>query len=71
MATGDLTTLATMKAYLSPPLVTTTDDALLSRLVTAASGFIQSWLNRAIASASYSETRNGAAARGSSCATGR
>ena len=60
MATGDLTTLANVKAYLSPPLVTTADDALLSRLVTAASQFIQSWLNRSIASASYSETRNGA-----------
>jgi uncharacterized phiE125 gp8 family phage protein len=59
MATGDLTTLANVKAYLSPPLVTTADDALLSRLITAASQFIQSWLNRTIASASYSETRNG------------
>jgi hypothetical protein len=60
MATGDLTTLANVKAYLSPPLVTTADDALLSRLVTAASQFIQSWLNRTIATATYSETRNGA-----------
>ena len=59
MATGDLTTLANVKAYISPPLVTTADDVLLSRLVTAASQFIQSWLNRTIASASYSETRNG------------
>ena len=59
MATGDLTTLANVKAYLSPPLATTADDALLSRLVTAASQFIQSWLNRTIASASYTDTRNG------------
>jgi hypothetical protein len=59
MATGDLTTLANVKAYLSPPLVTTADDALLSRLITAASQFIQTWLNRAIASASYTDTRNG------------
>jgi hypothetical protein len=59
MATGDLTTLANVKAYLSPPLTTTADDALLTRLVTAASQFIQSWLNRAIASTSYTETRNG------------
>ncbi len=59
MALGDLTTLANVKAYLSPPLTTTNDDALLSRLVTAASGFIQSWLNRTIASATYAETRNG------------
>src|ERR1700722_8571853 len=59
MATGDLTTLANVKAYLSPPLATTADDALLSRLITAASQFIQSWLNRTIASAAYTDTRNG------------
>lgn len=59
MATGDLTTLANVKAYLSPPLTTTADDALLARLITAGSAFIQSWLNRSIATASYSETRNG------------
>jgi hypothetical protein len=59
MAAGDLTTLANVKAWLSPPLTTTTDDALLTRLVTAASQFIQSWLNRAIASQAYTETRNG------------
>ena len=59
MAAGDLTTLANVKAYLSPPLATTADDALLSRLITAASQFIQSWLNRTIASASYTDTRNG------------
>ncbi len=59
MSTGDLTTLANVKAYLSPPLATTADDALLSRLVTATSQFIQTWLNRTIASASYADTRNG------------
>jgi hypothetical protein len=59
MTTGDLTTLANVKAYLSPPLATTADDVLLSRLVTAASQFIQSWLNRTIASAAYTDTRNG------------
>lgn len=59
MSTGDLTTLANVKAYLSPPLTTTVDDALLSRLITAASQFIQSWLNRTIAVASYTDTRNG------------
>lgn len=59
MAAGDLTTLANVKAYLSPPLATTADDALLSRLITAASGFIQNWLNRTIASATYTDTRNG------------
>src|SRR5579875_58763 len=59
MATGDLTTLANVKAYLSPPLTTTAADALLSRLITAASRFIESWLNRTIASAAYTDTRNG------------
>jgi hypothetical protein len=59
MATGDLTNLANVKAYLSPPLTTTADDALLTRLITAASQFIQSWLNRSIASATYTDTRNG------------
>ena len=59
MATGDLTTLDNVKAYLSPPLTATTDDALLTRLVTAASAFIQAWLGRTIAQNSYTETRNG------------
>lgn len=34
-------------------------DTLLSRLITACSTFIQSWLNRTIALANYVETRNG------------
>jgi hypothetical protein len=59
MAAGDLTTLDNVKGWLSPPLTTTGDDALLTRLVTAASQFIQTWLNRAIASQTYSETRDG------------
>lgn len=59
MAAGDLTTLANVKAYLSPPLTATADDALLARLITAASQFIQTWLNRAIAQGAYEETRNG------------
>jgi hypothetical protein len=59
MAAGDLTTLDNVKGWLSPPLTTTGDDALLTRLITAASQFIQTWLNRAIASETYSETRDG------------
>lgn len=59
MATGDLTTLDNVKAWFAPPLTTTADDALLARLVTAASAFIQTWLGRTIAATSYSETRNG------------
>ncbi len=57
MAANDLTTLANVKQYLAVNV--TTDDAMLSRLITAASAFIQSWLNRTFASASYTETRDG------------
>ena len=63
MAAGDLTTLANIKAWFSPPLVTTADDALLTRVITAASQYIQSWLGRQIASQSYTETRDGAGGR--------
>lgn len=59
MTTGDLTTLATVKAWFSPPLTTTTDDALLARLITAASAFLAAWLNRQILAASYTQTFNG------------
>ena len=59
MAVGDLTTLDNVKGWLSPPLTTTNDDTLLTRLITAASQFIQTWLDRTIAETSYTETRNG------------
>lgn len=59
MAAGDLTTLANIKSWFSPPLTTTSDDVLLTRLVTAASQFIQAWLNRQIASQPYTEMRDG------------
>jgi Phage gp6-like head-tail connector protein len=61
MAYGDLTNLAEVKAWLQtgqsafPP----TDDALLTRLITAASQYIQTWLNRRIAVADYLEVRDG------------
>jgi Phage gp6-like head-tail connector protein len=61
MAYGDLTSLADVKAWLQtgqsafPP----TDDALLTRLITAASQYIQTWLNRRIAVADYLEVRDG------------
>jgi hypothetical protein len=61
MAYGDLTTLADVKAWLQtgqsafPP----TDDVLLTRLITAASQYIQTWLNRRIAVADYLEVRDG------------
>ena len=61
MAYGDLTTLADVKAWLQtgqsafPPA----DDALLTRLITAASQYIQTWLNRRIAQCDYLEVRDG------------
>jgi len=61
VAFGDLTTLADVKAWLQTgqAALPTTDDALLTRLVSAASQYIQTWLNRLIASADYLEIRDG------------
>jgi hypothetical protein len=59
MATGDLTSLDNVKSWLSIPSSQTLDDALLTRLVTAASAYIQTWLGRAIVLASYTEQRDG------------
>lgn len=61
MAFGDLTTLADVKAWLQTGQTAfpTTDDALLSRLITAASQFIQVWLNRPLAVQDWIETRDG------------
>jgi hypothetical protein len=61
MAFGDLTTLADVTAWLQTgqnpfPAV---DDALLTRLITAASQFIQSWLQRQIATSDWIEIRDG------------
>jgi hypothetical protein len=58
---GDLTTLTDVKAWLQTGQASfpSTDDALLTRLITAASQYIQTWLNRQIASAGYLETRDG------------
>jgi uncharacterized phiE125 gp8 family phage protein len=57
VATGDLTILANVKAWLN--VTTTTDDALLTRLISAASQFAQTYMNRTIASSSYTENRTG------------
>ncbi|WP_213308186.1 head-tail connector protein [Paraburkholderia sacchari] len=57
MAAGDLTTLANAKQWLN--VTTANDDQLLTRLVSAASQFVQTWLNRTIASASYTEKHTG------------
>lgn len=61
MAFGDLTTLAEVKAWLQTgqSAFPITDDALLTRLITAASQYVQSWLNRSVALADYLETRDG------------
>jgi uncharacterized phiE125 gp8 family phage protein len=61
MAYADLTTLADVKAWLQTGQnpFPATDDALLQRLITAASQFIQSWLGRQIASADWLEVRDG------------
>ena len=61
MADGDLTTLAHVKAWLgagAQPLPGS-DDALLRRLISAASRFVQNWLGREIASQTYAETLDG------------
>lgn len=64
MPTGDLTSLANVKAWLSPPLTSTNDDALLTRLVSAASRFILGYLNRpSLLSLPYAETRDGVGGR--------
>ncbi len=60
MSLGDLTSLANVKAWLSPPLTTTVDDALLTRLVSATSRFVLAYLNRpSLLSTPYVETQDG------------
>jgi len=61
MAFGDLTTLADVKAWLQTgqDAFPGTDDVLLARLITAASQFVQSWLNRRIAATDWQEIRDG------------
>ena len=60
MAFDDLTTLAEVKAWLQTGQSNfpATDDALLTNLVTAASHYIQTWLNRQIASQDWIEIRD-------------
>lgn len=61
MAFGDLATLGEVKAWLQTGQAAfpDTDDALLTRLITAASQFIQTWLGRNVASADWYEVRDG------------
>lgn len=57
MAAGDLTTLTNVRAWLG--ITSVNDDAILSRLITSASAYIQSWINRSFALQTYSESRSG------------
>ncbi len=53
----DLTTLANAKQWLG--ISSDTDDALLARLITAASFFIETYLSRRLGSQDYVEIRDG------------
>ena len=57
MPAGDLTDLATVKGWLN--IAATADDALLSRLITAASAKISAYIQRSIGTGTYTEVRNG------------
>lgn len=59
MAAGDLTDLATVKAWLTVSAGVTTSDTQLSGLITAASTFIGKYLGRQLLSASYTEFYQG------------
>jgi hypothetical protein len=52
-----LTTYADVKEYMG--LANDTDQALITRLISAASDFIKQWLNRGIESQPYTDTLNG------------
>lgn len=54
---GDLTTLAAAKGWLN--VTGTSDDTLLTRLISGVSAAAQQRMGRIIASASYTDTRNG------------
>jgi uncharacterized phiE125 gp8 family phage protein len=54
---GDLTTLASFKTYAG--VAVTTDDVVISSLITAYSAYVQQWMNRNILTQTYSETYNG------------
>jgi hypothetical protein len=61
MAFGDLCQLSDVTAWLQTGQnpFPATDDALLTRLITAASQFIQSWLQRQVAMSDWIELRDG------------
>jgi hypothetical protein len=57
MADGDLTDLGSLKAWLG--VTDGSQDSLLSSLITAASTFVKSWLNRDIVATDYVERYRG------------
>jgi hypothetical protein len=57
MAAGDLTTLANVQQYSN--VGAGVDTALLTRMITALSAFVQSYLGRTIASGNYTDTKDG------------
>lgn len=58
---ADLTTLANVKGWLGITDTNTARDALLTRLITAASQFIETWLNRTVSGGvlTYNAVRDG------------
>lgn len=59
MASPAFTSLDALKAYLSKKDSDTTDDALLTRLIAAASQWFETQTNRKLLSADYTDTRLG------------
>jgi uncharacterized phiE125 gp8 family phage protein len=57
----DITTLANAKQWLA--ISSDTDDDLLTRLIHAASGFIETYLSRRLCSRTYAEIRDGTGGR--------
>lgn len=60
---SDLTTLARVKEWLNIKPADTSQDSLLNRMITAASAFVESWLNRTFAITAYSELLDGTGGR--------
>ncbi len=58
MAIGDLTSIANVEQWLGLP-AGCKDEALLTRLITAASAFMATWCGRQFASQTFSEVYNG------------
>lgn len=59
MAAGDLCTLSDVKAWLNVVPGNTANDAVLTRLITAASQAIKTWMARPLLQDTYTETYDG------------